>query len=400
MEGKGTIVFLIQSRDGGSWNRLCEAARRLSKKRMCYIISYSGECPQDIIENPRIEIEELSIVSKYKSSLLFACFSLLHLIKIIVTRRRHGDLQIGSFSANAGMSASLASFITNARIFCVRRGANLRRLKNRLADSRKKGFVASMIKKLKIWVHMCETKLMFSRADLLIAQTDTGLRQLQEEYNGWLPRQRAILRNNVNATWINDKKDDATSNPATLPGDVFNVCFVGRMQIQVKGIDTLIDAAERLRNKPIQFHIVGDGPDIDEVRMRISTSNLEGSVKTYGWMNNPLRVMITSDLVVVPSRVDPCPNVVLEAFAVDTPVVGANIGGIKAMLSHRKLLFDPEKPSDLRKLIYSASTDAQFHNCLLEKCRERRKRHTFKWGAEVEKIFYTSVDSIYRAVDI
>jgi glycosyltransferase involved in cell wall biosynthesis len=395
------IIFLIQSVDGGAGNRLCEAARHMSEDKHCHIVCYDGELPKDIINSDNITIHSVKVPQRLKGSILYSAYSLVLLLSIIgntLGKKRW----IGSFSSNAGLSVAILSPFINDQIFCVRRGANVRRLKLRIKNKYYTNTLTHIIEGVKVYLHKWMSKLMFLSSDLLISQTEAGVRQLEKEYDGWLPDRRAVLRNNVNATWIVRQRDYALDNPIKMQKNVFNVCFVGRIQIPTKGVDSFLHVAKSLENEDIKFHLVGDGPDMNLVKKYVDSEDIGNSVVIHGWVNNPLQIMCSSNLVVVPSRVDPCPNVVLESLSVATPVIGSDVDGISEMLSYPELLFDPELSSTISEKVLKAESCREYYESISKKCQDRCEKHKFDWSHNFEKILtnWSSIDGIYKPVDI
>lgn len=114
------------------------------------------------------------------------------------------------------------------------------------------------------------------------------------------------------------------------------VVYIGRMDLK-KGLHELIDAAISLRPQRPNLHVflVGEGPDQAAVESAIATRNAAGYVHVRppcnfddvaGWI-------AASDLVTLPSYMEGCPNVVLEALACGRPVVATDVGGIPEIMS-------------------------------------------------------------------
>lgn len=112
------------------------------------------------------------------------------------------------------------------------------------------------------------------------------------------------------------------------------VTFVGRL-VPGKGVDLLLRAGQQLlaRNKPVTFVIVGDGPARRHLEVLADGLGLAGSVHFLGQRDDAVRIMAVSDLVVLPSRHEGSPLVMLEAMAVGQPVVATDVGGIAAMMT-------------------------------------------------------------------
>ncbi len=137
---------------------------------------------------------------------------------------------------------------------------------------------------------------------------------------------------------------------------VARLLFVGNF-VNVKGVDTLIDACARLRAQRISFHcdLIGQGPMERTLAMRIKALQLQGHVRLH-----PPRAHRTlaeayrnADVLILPSRSEGVPNVVLEALACGTPVVATRVGGIPEILDPENLIA-PNDPQALTDAIVAA----------------------------------------------
>lgn len=114
------------------------------------------------------------------------------------------------------------------------------------------------------------------------------------------------------------------------------VVYIGRMDIK-KGLRELIEAAELLRSScpNLQVYMIGEGPDRPLIENTIQVRNAAGFIHTLPAcaFDDVAIWMAASDLVTLPSYMEGCPNVVLEALACGRPVVATNVGGIPEILS-------------------------------------------------------------------
>jgi glycosyltransferase involved in cell wall biosynthesis len=77
-----------------------------------------------------------------------------------------------------------------------------------------------------------------------------------------------------------------------------------------------------------RFLVVGDGVAFEDVRRRIQALGLESQVIMTGFRRDIPEVMAALDVLVLPStRSEAVSQVILQALAVGTPVVGTTIGG-------------------------------------------------------------------------
>ena len=126
-----------------------------------------------------------------------------------------------------------------------------------------------------------------------------------------------------------------------------HVVFVaaGRLVPQ-KGFDLLIDAANRLKNSPRPFTllIAGMGKDRKSLQEKIVLNKLS-NVKLIGFQNNLPPILKASDYVIMPSRQEGMPNVVMESMALGKSVLAAKVNGVSELMDHNRTgyIFDPMK---------------------------------------------------------
>ncbi len=161
-------------------------------------------------------------------------------------------------------------------------------------------------------------RLLARRTDLFIFESEFGL----AAYNAKIGNPTALARvvhNGVTPEELEPVKPDANAE---------DVVFVGELR-KLKGVDLLIEAMERLikekrANGAILF---GEGPDGPIFRSDVGNRGLKGQIKFGGSL--PAREAFRRGrLLVVPSRADSLPYIVLEAAAASIPMVATRVGGI------------------------------------------------------------------------
>jgi glycosyltransferase involved in cell wall biosynthesis len=129
------------------------------------------------------------------------------------------------------------------------------------------------------------------------------------------------------------------------------VVYIGRMDLR-KGLRELVEAATSLHAEHPNLHVymVGDGPDKPIVENAIQAKNASGYVHLQsGCHFDDVAVWMTAaDAVTLPSYMEGCPNVVVEALACGRPVVATNVGGIPELMSDEcGRLIPPRSASEL-----------------------------------------------------
>jgi len=116
---------------------------------------------------------------------------------------------------------------------------------------------------------------------------------------------------------------------------------------------------EKIKNvKKISNQIVYVGRNSNEKGIDIlknAESQINGNViycTDRSW-EEAMEIIKSSSVVVVPSRMESLPTVVKEAFYLNVPVVGTNVGGIPELISHNEtgLLVPPENPEKIASAV-------------------------------------------------
>lgn len=105
---------------------------------------------------------------------------------------------------------------------------------------------------------------------------------------------------------------------ASLPSGF--LLFVGRLDRETKGLDTLIDAYVQLPEPRPHLVIVGDGDDRRWLEERIASLGLR-DVRCVGWQTDPLPFYRRARVFVMSSRFEGWSNVLMEAMGQGCPVV-------------------------------------------------------------------------------
>ena len=117
---------------------------------------------------------------------------------------------------------------------------------------------------------------------------------------------------------------------APVPGDPLQLVFLGRMTEQ-KGVDILLEALTGLTSARWTLDLYGDGPDrarLEEVYL----GRFDGRVRYRGVTPDTAGVLRAADVLVMPSRNEAMPMVVIEAMAAGTVVVASAVGAVADML--------------------------------------------------------------------
>ena len=150
------------------------------------------------------------------------------------------------------------------------------------------------------------------------------------------------------------------------------IVSIGRISPE-KGQMDLVEALGivRAQGGKVSAILVGDGPDRARVWERVCELGLQDSVSLTGYLSNPERVLEEADLMVLPSHTEGLPNVVLEALAMQVPVLATSVGGTPEIVTEGETgrLVPPRSPEALAAAIRAFLTDPRPYKRMAEQGR-------------------------------
>jgi glycosyltransferase involved in cell wall biosynthesis len=175
-------------------------------------------------------------------------------------------------------------------------------------------------------------------------------------------------------------------DPVVTAADATDVVYVGEFR-HIKGADLLVDAVARLHadGKPVTLTLAGDGEEIDALKAQIHKLGLGEAVRFIGHVKARYGFS-KGRLLIVPSRGDSMPYVVIEAAAAGIPMMAANVGGIPEIFgTHTEALFAPNIVGAMADAIEIALEDPAAALARAKSLRERIFLH-FSQKAMVEGV--------------
>ncbi|GAB6182610.1 glycosyltransferase [Thermodesulfovibrio hydrogeniphilus] len=188
-----------------------------------------------------------------------------------------------------------------------------------------------------------------------------GVRNIEVIYNGF--EVESLLK-------IQTKKKEIRQS-LNLKNEHFYFIFCGSL-VRRKGIQLLLEAFQQLNYPKSYLLILGDGELKREV---IKASENDKRILYLGYVKNPIDYIKASDVLILPSFYEGMPNVLIEAMAVGTPVVGTKVDGIPELLDNGKygiLIESGKTEAILDAMNYAINNYAILKN-LAEKAKERVK---------------------------
>jgi glycosyltransferase involved in cell wall biosynthesis len=147
-----------------------------------------------------------------------------------------------------------------------------------------------------------------------------------------------VIPTGVDCTHFDPKRPDVERKAAKLRSDFhiseddFVVGFLGRL-VPAKGLVYLLAAIKQIKNEfpNVVLFIVGDGPQRAELELKAKEVKLKAVFSGYQTDTPPYYSLM--DAFVLPSFFEGLPGVVLEAMAMEKPVIATDVGGTSDLVA-------------------------------------------------------------------
>jgi glycosyltransferase involved in cell wall biosynthesis len=185
----------------------------------------------------------------------------------------------------------------------------------------------------------------------------------------------------------------------TSPIEEKFILFLGRIDVDHKGLDYLVQCYGRIRRQfpDIRLVVAGAGPDEARFRRLLARKGLQEAVEMRGWVEGQEKIDLLRKclLVCMPSRREGWPAVANEAAACAKPVVGHDVTGLRDSVADGKTGFlvelgDVDAFTDaVRRLL----EDDSMRRDLGRRARERARQFTWEKAASSYQLICEEVAS-------
>lgn len=184
----------------------------------------------------------------------------------------------------------------------------------------------------------------------------------------WFPLEMEVIYNGLEDKYfLNTRKKNKNVK--------IKIGFIGQLSLR-KGIDIYLEIIKKLKNEKIfEFHIIYNSYEKKMLKNLINYER-EFKIKVYKNLNSKeiLEKYDELDILIVPSRHDPLPTVIMEATAKNTIVFSSNNGGMSEMLSSDFIVKDNSVEEYYKKIQNYLQWDSE----LKKKYLNKNKEYTYK----------------------
>jgi len=163
------------------------------------------------------------------------------------------------------------------------------------------------------------------------------------------PKKISVILNGLVDHQSDQQQQHDNRRELELLPDSVAIVFVGRIEA-VKNPLAFVEFARLVhdRQSNTRFLVAGDGPLLEAMRRRVVELNLLPSFRFLGFVDDLESLLAVSDLLVLTSRSEGTPMIVLEAMRAGKPVIAPAIGGLPELLGSQHGLMAPA--GDYRQL--------------------------------------------------
>lgn len=149
------------------------------------------------------------------------------------------------------------------------------------------------------------------------------------QFKGIIKKKSTVLYNVIDMKTLSKKTDSDTAEYD------YNIVYVGRLSYQ-KNPERLMKVLHSVIQKKddVKIAIVGNGEYKQFVVDYIKDNDLDKNIDYLGYLNNPLKIIRSSKVLVMTSRFEGTPMVALEAQCLGVPIVSTPVDGMKKIVQN------------------------------------------------------------------
>lgn len=159
-----------------------------------------------------------------------------------------------------------------------------------------------------------------------------------------------------------------------------SIITIGRLSKE-KGHKVLINAFSNVKDKSWRLDIVGDGPEMNNLKQLVTQLNLQSNVCFHGHQKDFKHLLAKASLFVLPSFYEGFPNALVEAMSVPLTCIASDcVAGPSEIISNgvNGFLFEPGNANELTKILDEVTADTFKMQQLEQNAYKVREQYDFQ----------------------
>jgi glycosyltransferase involved in cell wall biosynthesis len=242
---------------------------------------------------------------------------------------------ISAHSTKAGYAARLAGMFLKKPVIFTAHGWSFTE-----GRSNRQRYLLALAERLAAW---------FTTAIICVSEYDQGLAL---KFKVAPPEKLVVIHNGVDPAPLLDARGERVRREFGL-GKVPVLAMVGRLTPQKDPL-TLLEAC-RLLKTDFRLMMVGDGELRSKAEKFVADNNLGDKVTFTGNRTDIPDILAASDILVLDSRWEGLPMVIIEAQMAGVPVVASSVGGVPELIEDgvTGFLVPPRNPQALADVLFN-----------------------------------------------
>jgi glycosyltransferase involved in cell wall biosynthesis len=143
-----------------------------------------------------------------------------------------------------------------------------------------------------------------------------------------------VVENGITLPQLSDQSRNTMRSALGLNDSDRLLLLIGRIEFWQKRHDLAVQSLSIARARGLRAHmlVVGSGPDEQALRAQVQAHGLSGAVHWHGWQTDVTSFYAACDVLLLPSRYEGVPLVMLEAMYAGRKIMAANVDGMADML--------------------------------------------------------------------
>lgn len=166
---------------------------------------------------------------------------------------------------------------------------------------------------------------------------------------------------------------------------------------EVKGFDVLLNAFACLKNLQTQLVLIGEGTELGRLKTLIKNAHLESRVLLLPFQPQPQLPYWYNlcDALVIPSRQEGRPNILLEALSCQRPVLSTHLPGVLEVMptAYAELTCTPDDVSALTQMLQNYLDNPKPWETFAQKGPDILRAKNLTWDIHAQKLM-----NIYKSL--
>ena len=305
MSNKNLIICLHPySNKGGATNKIIQLLNKIDNKRFKIVYVY-------LKKNAKLKLNSnIKIIKLKNQRTLFSFFEIKKILSFFDKKKFRKKIFISNQNYSNILAFFLLKDLKNYKSILIER--------NHLDELYYYESLKDFFKKFFIKVLM---KLTYKYSYKLIGNT----KKLSKDLSSFVSKKVHTIYSPTNFKQLIQMSKDYKPRDVLSDKSKIRLLSVSRFTKR-KDLITLLKAFNIINrnHQNIELILIGYGSDLNRIKEYIQRHNLKDKIFLISYKDNPYPYFLISDLYIMPSLYEGCPNSIIEATALNLPVISSN----------------------------------------------------------------------------